>query len=72
MSMMSNQDNGREGENRIPGYIEGGLLNILEYDALMLSDYGLKLAKAFKQVRDKEEDELRLSAKELDSLFPDD
>lgn len=52
-----------------PGYIEGALLNLLEYDKDMLSEYGLKLAQVFRQIREEEEAKLKTAAKELDDLF---
>lgn len=53
----------------IPGYIQGSLLNILEFDKAMFSEYGLKLAEAFRQMREEDEAKLKTAAKELDDLF---
>ena len=64
----SNQGKDKD-KDKIPGYIEGALLNILEYDRVMLSEYGEAIAKAFKQIRDKEDEELRIQAEQLDDLF---
>jgi hypothetical protein len=55
--------------DEIPGYIEGSLINILEYDSDMLSTYGLKLAQVFKQIRDEDNEKLRQQAEELDNMF---
>jgi len=59
------------GENLrdIPGYVQGALLNILEYDKEMLSEYGETLAGVLKQIRDEDNAKLQQSAKELDDLF---
>lgn len=52
-----------------PGYIQGALVNILEYDSDMLSAYGLALASVFKQIKKEDEQTLQTAAKALDGLF---
>lgn len=61
----SNQDD----NNEIPGYIQGSLINILEYDQYLLSEPGLVLARHYKEIMDKLNETVKRQAKELDDLF---
>lgn len=55
--------------NEVPGYIRNSLIHIIEYDEIMLSEYGLTLAKAFKQIQDRRAEELKKQAEELDKAL---
>lgn len=56
-------------KSKIPGYIQGALVNIIEYDSEMLSECGLRLAERLRDIRDNEEAELKAEAEKLDSLW---
>lgn len=53
----------------IPGYIEGSLINILQFDKDMLSEYGLKIAQILQQMNEEDAQKLREEAKKFDELF---
>lgn len=53
----------------VPGFVQGSLLNILEFDKDMLSEYGLKLAEVFRQMKEEDDAKFRAAGKELDDLF---
>lgn len=53
-------------KSKIPGYIQGALVNIIEYDSEMLSECGLRLATRLRDIRDEEEAKLKTAAEELD------
>lgn len=55
--------------DKIPGNIQGSLINILEYNPVMFSEYGLTVARIFRDRRDAEAAKLQAAAKELDDLF---
>jgi hypothetical protein len=74
MSIHSSQGNNKNKDkniDKIPGSIQGSLLNILEYNSVMLSEYGLTIARQFRNIREAEEAKLKTAAKELDDLFED-
>lgn len=61
----------KDREPAIPGYIQGSLINILQFDKDMLSEYGLKIAEIFNQMIEEDNLKNKQSAKELDDLFED-
>lgn len=56
----------------IPGNIQGSLLNILNFDTRLLSQYGLELATIFLIEKEKHESDLKKAAMELDALWEED
>ncbi len=71
MLTQSNQGKGNKDKDiaKIPGNIQGSLLNLLEYNPVMLSEYGLTAARYFRDIRETESANLKAAAKELDDLF---
>lgn len=63
------KDNKDNKESDIPGYLQGSLLNILDFDADMLSVYGLKVALVLKQIQQEDEAKLKAEAKKLDDML---
>jgi len=68
--MLTHSSQGKDKNiDKIPGNIQGSLLNILEYNSVMLSEYGLTIARQFRDIREVEAAKLQAAAKELDDLI---